>query len=113
MPKDPNQYFNTMLTPPEEKGFGDWVKKNKIPFKDEPKSDYDMRGYYKDNVIGPMGGKQASNKHFPDTYKTPFHKTFSNESKYATPDAPRWIGDKLVARDGSVVADETPKPKRR
>src|ERR1035438_684822 len=45
--------------------------------------------------------------HFPDTYKTPFHKTFSNESKYAPKDAPHWEEDKLVDKHGKVIADES------
>lgn len=41
------------------------------------------------------------------------HKTFSNESKYATPDAPHWEGDRLIDKNGRVVADETPKKGRK
>jgi hypothetical protein len=33
---------------------------------------------------------------------------FSNESVYATPDAPRWAGSRLFDRYGRLIADETP-----
>ena len=86
-----------------EPSFRNWVKDQKIPFDpDDPKSDYDMRGFWAEN------GDRAENGHFPDTWKTPYHKTFSNESKYAPPDAPRWEGDRLIDKDGNVIADETP-----
>jgi hypothetical protein len=73
-----------------------------------------MRGYYKDNVAGAGGAKPKVSSfdglpHFPDTYKTPYHKTFSNESRYALPNAPSWKGDRLVDWKGNVVADETSK----
>ncbi len=45
--------------------------------------------------------------HFPDTYKTPYHKTFSNESIYALPTAPHWEGDQLVDQNGNIVFDDT------
>jgi hypothetical protein len=106
----------TDLSPEQESKFQAWVKTNKIPFDPGPTSDYDMRGYYKDNVIGQGGVKTKvsafdQRPHFPDTYKTPYHKTFSNESKYATADAPHWEGDRLIDKNGRVVADETPKKK--
>lgn len=106
--------YRTELEPQHEQKFQSWVKDNKIPYQDTPTADYDMRGYYKDVVQ--KGADQTSvskfdaKPHFPDTYKTPYHKTFSNESKYAIPEkAPGWKGDRLVARDGTVIADETPK----
>lgn len=77
------------------------MKENKIPWRDEPNADYDMRGFWK------AGGKRAANGHFPDTYKTPYHKSFSNESRYATKDAPHWEGDRLVDKNGRVIVDES------
>lgn len=105
--------YVTHLTREEEKQFQSWVKDNNIPFDPSPTSDYDMRGYFKDNVLGKGGVKPKissfdNRPHFPDTYKTPYHKTFSNESKYATPDAPHWVGDRLIDKNGRVIADETP-----
>jgi hypothetical protein len=62
-----------------------------------------MRGYWKANP----GGKPDSRGHFPDTFKLPNHPTFSAESKYATPGAPRWTGDKLIRPNGEMVIDES------
>ena len=102
------------------------MKENKIPSEtasqkldptfSSPDNNYDMRGYYKDNVIGQGGAKTKVSEfdqrpHFPDTYKTPYHKTFSNESKYAPADAPHWEGDRLIDKAGRILADETPKKK--
>lgn len=105
--------YTTRLAPQQESAFRQWVVQNQIPFDaNDPRSDYDMRGYWNDVVS--RGASQTETSafdgqlHFPDTYKTPYHKTFSNESKYAPPDAPRWLGNKLVDKDGRVIADETP-----
>lgn len=106
--------YQTKLEPQHEAKFQSWVKDNKIPWKDEPKADYDMRGYYKDNIAKGDDVRKMSqfdNKpHFPDTYKTPYHESFSNESQYADKaKAPHWEGDKLINNDGSLRKDETPK----
>lgn len=96
-----------------EAGFQTWIMQNKIPFDpSDAKSDYDMRGYYKALLDGDTAAHQSLNDndgrmHFPDTYKTPYHQSFSNESKYATPDAPSWANDsQLVDKNGNVVFDE-------
>lgn len=107
--------YVTKLSPEEEAKFVQWVKANKVPWEDIPNADYDMRGYYKALQSGDPSVRQKlsgfdGKMHFPDTYKTPYHKTFSNESIYALPTAPRWVGNKLVDRLGRVIADETPKP---
>ncbi len=107
--------YVTPLSEREENNFQSWVKKNDIPSGTasgtsdpqflSPDNDYDMRGFYKDMLSG--GAKRAENLHFPDTYKTPYHKTFSRESKYATADAPHWEGNRLIDKRGRIVADET------
>lgn len=106
----PGPYI-TKLPPAEEQAFQTWVKNNNIPFDPSPTADYDMRGYWQANR-GKMTGTQVSafdnQLHFPDTFKTPYHATFSNESKYATPNAPHWVGNRLISKDGQVIADETP-----
>lgn len=109
--------YTTTLSPGDEAGFQSWVKANKVPWQDEPRADYDMRGYYKGLRTGDPIAKQSLNAgdglmHFPDKWKTPYHKTFSNESMYALPDAPHWEGDRLIDKNGKVVADETPKPQK-
>lgn len=102
--------YTTQLTPDEEQNFQNWVKTNNIPWQDVPKADYDMRGYWKAQQSGDPNAKRSTeNQHFPDTWKTPYHKTFSNESMYAPPDAPHWEGDRLIDKDGKVVADESKK----
>lgn len=109
--------FDTTLTPDEEKRFQAWVSFNKVPWKDSPIADYDMRGFWKGLQTGDPVAKTGINPfdqrlHFPDKWKTPFHDTFSNESIYAGPGAPKWVGDRLIDRNGKVLADETPTLKR-
>lgn len=89
--------YRTNLSSSEERNFQKWVKSSKIPWQDSPQSDYDMRGYWKAQQSGNKQAKQDSTTgHFPDTWKTPYHKTFSNESIYATSMAPHWEGQSLV-----------------
>jgi hypothetical protein len=73
-----------------------------------------MRGYWKDKIMGKRAGAGTTinpndnRPHFTDEYKTPYHTKFSNESKYATPDAPRWIDDhRLVDKNGRLIVDES------
>jgi hypothetical protein len=104
--------YITQLLPTEEKQFQGWVQQNAIPWQDNSQSDYDMRGFWKAQQSGDPTAQRAANKHFPDTYKTPYHQSFSNESKYALPSAPRWQGNKLVDSVGNVVFDEDKVQKR-
>jgi hypothetical protein len=97
----------TKLDPMDEIKFLLWVVQNKIPF--DPNnvfSDYDMRGYWKALTSGDPRATRATSGHFPDIWKTPMHKTFSNESMYATPNAPKWVGNQLVDPQGKVVYTE-------
>lgn len=94
-----------------------WVRVAGVPFDPSPKADYDMRGFWLAKKMGDPSAQTAVNAadnqmHFPDTWKTPYHRTFSNESKYAQPGAPRWVGDRLVGENGTVLADETPGAER-
>jgi hypothetical protein len=110
-------FYNTPLPPHEEVAFRSWVKKNKVPFDPEaPINDYDMRGFWKGLMSGDpnaVTGVNPNDKqlHFGDYYKTPYHKSFSAESKYAHKQlAPRWNErDQLVMPNGSVVFDERAK----
>ncbi len=99
--------YSTPLNPIQEQQFQQWVVSNRIPWQDTLRADYDMRGYWKAQQSGDPNATQAANQHFPDTYKTPYHATISNESQYAPPGAPAWNGDKLMTPAGRVVADET------
>jgi len=109
----PDSLYSTLLGPAEEWQFNEWVRRNNIPFDSSSKSDYDMRGFWKAAQRKDPRAHSALNSadgfiHYPDTWKTPFHKTFSNESIYASPNAPRWVGDKLINSNGRVIADESP-----
>jgi hypothetical protein len=106
--------YQTPLTPADELLFQNWVKTNKVPFDPSGKSDYDMRGFY--NAVTSMDprARTAINPndnmmHFPDTWKTPFHQSFSNESQYSngSPNAPRWVNDsQLATPSGQLYFDE-------
>lgn len=105
--------YNTQLKPAEERQFSQWAYVNGVPFDfNAPVTDYDMRGFYRalqagdpraTSAVDPNDGKM----HYPDYWKTPYHQTFSNESQWATKDAPRWTeDDKLVDAQGNVVFDD-------
>ena len=100
--------YQTRITPEEEKEFRSWVIHNNVPFNPTERfADYDMRGFWKAQRSGDERAQQDSNTlHFPDTWKTPYHRTFSRESIYAPPDAPEWFGSKLVNKYGDVIYDE-------
>ncbi len=101
--------YSTRLAPRDELNFQAWIWKNKIPFDlhwppDQSMQDYDMRGYWKALQSGdPIAVQSTENQHFPDKWKTPYHKTFSNQSMYASPDAPRWDGTRLLDKNGNVI----------
>ena len=98
----------------DEPKFQSWVKENKVPFDPkEANSDYDMRGFYKAVQDGDPRAKQSLNPndskmHYTDYWKTPYHKSFSNESQWADPaKAPHWNEqDQLVAPSGQIIMDE-------
>lgn len=98
----------------DEPAFRKWVKEKKIPFDPDQKySDYDMRGFWRGlqthdphavTGINPNDEKL----HFSDWWKTPYHKSFSNESQWADPaTAPHWDDkDRLILPNGKVIYDE-------
>lgn len=103
----------TSLPPQDEAAFRDWVSKRRVPFNpNDPNADYDMRGYWRAMRSGDPRATQALNPndrtmHFPDYWKTPFHQSFSAESKFAGPGAPSWNArDQLVDPAGRIVFDE-------
>lgn len=99
----------THLDPPQEVLFQMWARANNVPLTD----DYDMRGFWAQRGR-PGAGSTALNPndgrlHYPDTYKTPLHQSFSGESVYANPttNPPRWNNrDQLVGPNGAVLFDE-------
>lgn len=57
-------------------------------------NDYDMRGLFSQGEMEP-----SPEGHFPDTFKTPYDTTFSDQSAYSTPDNPNhWEGEDLINR---------------
>ncbi len=96
----PGPYI-TQLKPDQQVAFQQWVKANNVPYNPSAAADYDMPGYWRDvaskgrteTAINPVDQRL----HFPDTYKTPSHQSFSAESRYATPDNPfKWRGETLL-----------------
>ena len=108
--------FITKLSPDQEKEFQDWAAKNSDMVKgelDTKTPDYDVRGRWLAEKNGDPDAKLTRSAfdgklHASDKWKTPFHRTFSAESIYAAPGAPKWDGNVLKDKDGNVIADETP-----
>lgn len=105
--------FNTQLPPLQEMQFQKWVGDNKVPFDPNARvQDYDMRGFYQALQQGHPRAVSAVNPndsqmHYPDYWKTPYHESFSGESQWAGPVAPKWNDkDQLVAPDGRILYDE-------
>lgn len=108
-----NGNFNTALPPLDEMAFRSWVSQNKVPFNlDAPVTDYDMRGFYQGLQQQNPRAVSAVNQndgqmHYPDYWKTPLHETFSADSQWAAPVAPRWNEqDQLIAPSGRILFDE-------
>lgn len=108
----PAQSYLTTLPAHQEQQFQNWVSQNKVPFDPSPTADYDMRGYWQglqSKDPHAISGVNSNDNalHFSDWWKTPYHESFSNESQWALPNAPRWNDrDQLIGPDGSVVFDE-------
>lgn len=64
--------YDTPLTSEQEQDYSS-------KFGPDANGDYDMKGYYLDN---PGTNPNAEGQHYPDTYKKPWHPTFSDESMY-------------------------------
>lgn len=92
--------FQTKLSKKEEKEFNEWMAgsllKGLIGVGDflEISPDYDYRGFFAD------GNRSGSKEeHFTDKYKTPYHETFSNESKYTIGDLAALAGQWMEGID--------------
>lgn len=105
--------FNTPLSMLDELAFRAWVKENNVPFNlDAATTDYDMRGFYRGlqqqnpRAVSSMNANDGR-MHYPDYWKTPLHQTFSQDSQWAGPMAPRWNQqDQLIAPSGRIMFDE-------
>jgi len=107
----PGPYI-TPLNPAQQSQFEGWLKANNVNYNATSKNHaYDMPGYWL-SMQGPNGQKTQVNPfdhklHYPDTYKTPYDRTFSNESKYANESAPHWVNNQyLVEPNGKVVFNQ-------
>jgi hypothetical protein len=105
--------WNTTLPPAEEQLFRSWLQQNNVPFDpDVPVSDYDMRGFWQSLMQGDERAKSGVDPndkrlHYPDYWKTPYHESFSGESQWALPMAPRWNEqDQLIAPSGRIIFDD-------
>lgn len=68
--------YDTPLSPEEESLYSKM-------YSEDDSRDYDMKGYFKDILLdNPDKGANAPGEHYPDTYKKPWHPTFSDESMY-------------------------------
>lgn len=109
------QSYLTPLDPLREAAFQSWVGRNNVPFDPSLTADYDMRGFWRalqqrDPLAVQSLNANDGEMHFPDYWKTPYHESFSNESQFALPGAPRWNNlDQLVSPRGAVVFDERQK----
>ena len=96
-PRHPD-HTETVLSRDEEAAFDQWVKTHKAAKDEEdnpkypwaqhidhPHNFYDYKGFWRERGSGKL---MKPGEHFPDRYKQPGHLTFSNESKYATPENP-------------------------
>jgi hypothetical protein len=100
--------YVTQLTPEEEVEFRQWAIAHKVSPDDQT---YDNRGFWKalkaDDPRAKAGfNPTAGEVHGPDVWKTPYDPSFSNESIYATEDAPRWQGQYLVDKRGQKLFDD-------
>lgn len=105
--------FNTPLDAGNELAFRAWVSENKVPFDvNAAQSDYDMRGFWTALQNDDPRAKSAVNAndgqmHYPDVWKTPSHESFSQDSQWAGPMAPRWNEqDQLIAPSQRILIDE-------
>jgi len=116
--------YAAKLAPQEETEFRKWAAANPQSVKGEvgpapnfdplPMADYDVRAHFHASKIGDPAATLVPNKwdgklHGNDKFKTPYNGGFSNESMYALPNAPRWVGNRLMTHDGKLVTDETPR----
>ena len=110
--------YKTNLTPQEEQQFLKWYKMvammNQLDSDpDHPYHHYDYRGFWKNSSEQDRLTMSLYNfnKHFPDTYKTPMHPTFSDESIYSNAFTPggHWDGETFVDSEWTKSRSYMPK----
>jgi hypothetical protein len=111
-PPAPYSSFHTPLSAGQQMAMSQWAARNGVPFDPSQTADYDMRGFYRALMAKDPRATAAVNPndqqmHYPDYWKTPYHQSFSNESKWAQPGAPMWNAqDQLEAPSGRIMFDE-------
>lgn len=85
----------TPLSADEEEAFQYWARRNNVSDANDPRANYDYRGFWKETAGQPV---RYGVDHFPDTYKQHGHPTFSVESQYSRgpDDGGRWDGDRYI-----------------
>lgn len=110
--------YDTKLSKEDEAKFQQWVKDAKekgiINSKDNF-SDYDMRGYWKNEVLNNTDlANGSAEARFTDKYKKPNHPTFSQESIYATGNNAKYAGSwdsngnyipPVLSSDNAIIND--------
>ena len=93
----------TQLHGPDEAAFQAWVQESGLADVDHEKSFYDYRGFWQDTAAREQW---HPGQHFPDTYKTHGHPTFSVESQYSqgAGDGGRWEGETFVPPEPGAFA---------
>lgn len=96
IPESSHAEERTDLSADDEAQFQQWTSDNNLSDVDHPDSHYDYRGFWKETNGAPH--PPGAQMHFPDTYKTHGHPTFSVESKYSKgpQDGGRWEGDNFI-----------------
>lgn len=96
--------YITILPDDDEAKFQEWYQRYALNHNLNPNPDarehyYDYRGYWDANRVNPDLELSLSGDHFPDTWKTPGHPTFSVDSvyaKYAPEIAGRWENGQYI-----------------
>jgi hypothetical protein len=122
--RDRNQQFTapgtselnmtTQLSEPDEAAFRQWVAANNVPFTPTAPSARTTTCAASGRACSAAIPRAKTGidpndqrLHFTDTWKTPYHESFSGESKFAAPGAPSWNDqDQLVAPGGRVMFDD-------
>lgn len=104
--------YATTLNPGSEVMFRKWLAANRVRFDPAAAvSDYDMRGFWqalqtKDPRAVSSIDPHDHRIHYSDYWKTPYHATFSADSQWAAPGAPKWNKEgQLITPAGQVVFD--------
>ena len=96
LPKKENYNKPESQIPPSKKmPFEEWYKT--VPEEINDTADYDLKAAYQELPMSILRNWKQGRGHLPDTYKKPTHITFSEESKYSTPER---RGGKWYYKDG-------------